>query len=359
VRSRALPVLLSAVALLTVVLTFSFKALAQNASYDLTRDDTLPAPAVYAAFANIEAIDPSTGEIERIGALLPFVADAMLANPSHARIYLFERVGSRIAVVSTRSLEVLTTITVPQGLAELAGTGWLAISPSGNRIYVVDQAQDGIDIISTRSLAVEAFVPVGEDVSGLAVSNFGNRVYISLPKENRIAILDASTDRLVGSFLEGLCLKRGFIVERCEVDGLMGSTDGRYVLCASGRTGTVAAFDTIDNKLVGDTEDVFFRCPEQWFVGFNQTANQAALFTEGCARESTEFVSAVPPFNLVEYSFPPQKFDGAFTVAFDPTGTIGYAAGDQRFDHGELLQFTSQTHRFIPIGSPSALVLAP
>jgi len=358
-RFRALYAFLSA----AVALTFALTSSSVRASAvviptpSAMPDDALPAPTIFGAFNNLVAIDPATGEIEAIGPTLPFAVTAMLANPHHARLYMFERSGSRIAEVSTRTLQELSVVSVPQGLAENLGSGWLATSPSGNRIYVVDLAQDGIDVISTHLLSVVAFIPMGDFVGGVAVGDFGNRVYVSLPHQNRIAVVDPSTNEVISSFRGGLCPK-GSQPEKCEI-GALTIADGRYLLGASPRTGYVVGIDTTDNKVVGMTDVVFFACPFATFVGVNAAADQAALFTEGCERDGTAFVEARPPFDRVFYSFPSQKFDGSFTVAFDQTGTIGYAAGDQRFDHGELLQFTSQSFRFIPIGAPTSLVLAP
>ena len=322
-------------------------------------EDSLPAPAIYAAFNNLDVIDPATGEVEAFGPSLPFAVSSMLANPMHARIYLFEPAGNQIAVVSTRTLQVLSTISVPKGLALAFGVGWSSISPSGDRIYAIDSTDDGINVVSTRTDTVVAFIAMGDSVGGVAVSNFGNRVYVSLPNQNRIAIINPATDAVIGSFSPRLCPKGGRVFEKCDVADLESSADGRYLLGASPRTGSVVGIDTTDDKVVGDTRVVFFACPHAFFVGVNAAANQVAVFTGGCERDATEFVQATPPFGTVHYGFPPQKFDGAFTVAFDPTGTIGYAAGEKRFDHGELLQFTSQSSRFLRLGSPSALVLAP
>lgn len=322
-------------------------------------DDSLPAPAIYAAFGSLDVIDPATGEVEGFGPSLPFTVSAMLANPVHARIYLFEPAGNQIAVVSTRTLQVLSTISVPNGLPLTFGLGSSSISPSGDRIYAIDSTDDGINVISTRTDSVVSFIPMGDSVGGVAVSNFGDRIYVSLPSQNRIAIIDPATDTVIESFLVGLCPKGGRIYEKCEVTGLESSADGRYLLGVSPRTGSVVGIDTIDDKVVGSTRVVFFACPYDTFVGVNAAANQVAIFTEGCERDATEIVEATPPFARVSYDFPAQKFAGAFTVAFDSTGTIGYAAGEPRFDHGNLLQFTSQSFRFIRLGAPSALVLAP
>ncbi|HYK52458.1 MAG TPA: YncE family protein [Candidatus Eremiobacteraceae bacterium] len=208
---------------------------------------------------------------------MPFTVSAMLANPAHARIYLFESFGTRIAVVSTRILQVVVTITVPQGLHTDIGIGWFSISPSGNRIYVTDANADGVSVISTSSNSVVAFVPFPLYVVGVTVADFGQRVYVSSPNANTISVVDPTSDQVVRTLSMGLCPKPG-VNEKCEITDLTTSPDGRYVIGASGRTDSIVAIDSVTNKKIDQTRLFGLKCPSDGFNGINAAASQVSLF---------------------------------------------------------------------------------
>lgn len=321
--------------------------------------NVLPPPAIYAVYDKLVVLNPANGDVERTGPELPFNrTSAMLASPNRARVYLFAFLGTEIAVVSSRSLQTLTTIAVPQGFLESLGTGWLAISPNGNLIYTVDAAGDGIVIISTQLNSVVKFVPMGDTVGGVTVGDDGKRVYVSLPNQNRIAVLDPSGDKVIDTIFEGPCTF-GFRHERCDASGLITSGDGRYVVGLSGGTASVVGIDSTTNQIVGKSGINYSYPNHLRFIGANAAANQVTIWVEKSpSGHHTVFISTDPPFGWVSYAFPVGQFDSAFTAAFDPTGTIGYACGDTRM--GPVVQFTTQSYQFLnDLGVPNALVLVP
>ncbi|HYK52457.1 MAG TPA: hypothetical protein VEV38_02900 [Candidatus Eremiobacteraceae bacterium] len=345
---------------MALVVICAVKTLAQSSSPNhAALDDSLPAPAIYGVSnGSLVVIDPATGEIEAIGPPLPFQnAAALIPNPLHPRLYVLESGGNRIAVVNTHTLQVEGIFSEPFSFNFVLGTGFATISPSGSKIYVL-APNDFVDVISTRSGAVDASIPLSSGPDSVAVGDFGNKVYISLSFENRIVVVNASTDQIIGSFLDGLCSHRSE-GEKCEIKEMLTGSDGRYIMGASPRTSSVAAIDTTIDKVVADTVVGFGVCPFDALIGVNAAADQIAVFTEACEHEYTAFVSALPPFGVVRYDLPNARWAGALTAAFDPTGTIGYLTGDRRFTKGNVIQFTSQSYRFIDIGSPAPLVLVP
>lgn len=121
----------------------------------------------------------------------PASAQAMAASPNGRLLYIVDSVKGLVAVMDTRSLEILRTEEVQLG--SLGGVRTSArVSADGETLFV-GSAADGSALyaIDTATLDVVHRWPMRGVVSGLGLSGDGLRLYVGL--DDRVAVLDPAT----------------------------------------------------------------------------------------------------------------------------------------------------------------------
>ncbi|MGI5503853.1 cytochrome D1 domain-containing protein [Lentzea sp. CA-135723] len=179
----------------------------------------------------ITAVDPRTGEIvDRIFTQVTLSHAAM--RPDGQRLYVSASGG--VAVVNPENFELVAVVKAggqPQGLAvhpdnrilyvansqdgtvglidtatafqtatvQVGGLPQhLAISPDGKRLYVSsmqlgDRTPGTLTVIDTTTNQVVGALPVGRGAGSIAVTADGSTVYLTLPKERSVVVVDAAS----------------------------------------------------------------------------------------------------------------------------------------------------------------------
>jgi len=121
----------------------------------------------------------------------PASAQAMAASPDGRLLYIVDSVKGLVAVMDTRSLEILRTEAVELG--SLGGVRTSAqVSADGDTMFIGSVADgSALYAIDTATLDVVHRWPMQGVVSGLGLSGDGLRLYVAL--DDRVAVLDLST----------------------------------------------------------------------------------------------------------------------------------------------------------------------
>jgi YVTN family beta-propeller protein len=120
---------------------------------------------------------------------------AIAASPDGRRLYVVDSTRELVAVMDTRSLEVVGTVHVAIGPDAGARTS-IAVSDDGARLFVASSAGDGaITAIETKSFTVAERWPAPWPISGIGLSLDGASLFAA--GGGRISVLDlASGERL-------------------------------------------------------------------------------------------------------------------------------------------------------------------
>jgi YVTN family beta-propeller protein len=115
---------------------------------------------------------------------LPF---NVLAAPDGERVYVGVLRANHLAVIDTRSHEVVDRIDVPS-------PNGLAFSPDRRSIYVTCVFDDAVRVIDLDTGEVVRSAAAGEEPGHLALTEDGSRAYICRPFGETVSVLD--TERL-------------------------------------------------------------------------------------------------------------------------------------------------------------------
>jgi len=121
----------------------------------------------------------------------PASAQAMAASPNGRLLYIVDSVKGLVAVMDTRSLEIIRTEAVELG--SLGGVRTSAqMSGDGDTMFIGSVADgSALYAIDTATLDVVHRWPLRGVVSGLGLSGDGLRLYVAL--DDRVAVLDPAT----------------------------------------------------------------------------------------------------------------------------------------------------------------------
>jgi YVTN family beta-propeller protein len=118
-------------------------------------------------------------------------ASALAFTPSGKQAYV--GVGPEdVQVVETATGKLVGGPIEVGGFAEA-----IAFTPGGETAYVA--AGGEVDVIDTALGKVVAEVPIGAEVSGLAVSPDGKRLYVASPSEETVTVIETATSKIVGT----------------------------------------------------------------------------------------------------------------------------------------------------------------
>ena len=115
----------------------------------------------------------------------------MAASPNGRLLYIVDSVKGLVAVMDTRSLEIIRTEAVELG--SLGGVRTSAqMSGDGDTMFIGSVADgSALYAIDTATLDVVHRWPLRGVVSGLGLSGDGLRLYVAL--DDRVAVLDPAT----------------------------------------------------------------------------------------------------------------------------------------------------------------------
>ena len=128
----------------------------------------------------------------------PATAQAMAPSPDGRLLYIVDSMRELVAVMDTRSLEITETRRIDLPLER--GRTSALLSADGNTLYV-GTGKASITRIDTDSLEVLEPWPVSGNVTGLALSEDGARLYAALGED--VAVVDARTGDALSTFSFG------------------------------------------------------------------------------------------------------------------------------------------------------------
>lgn len=118
-----------------------------------------------------------------------FRPNGVAVSPDGSRLYVTGFYRSDLAVVNTASGEVTTRVEI--------GSGHMAVvvHPTADRVYVGDADSGNVSVVDSAGLTELTNINAsGGSVNGLAISPDGSRLYASLPREDRVAVIDTAAE---------------------------------------------------------------------------------------------------------------------------------------------------------------------
>ena len=129
----------------------------------------------------------------------PATAQAMAPSPDGRLLYIVDSMREMVAVMDTRSLEITETRSIDLPPLERGRTSAI-LSADGNTLYV-GSGGASITRVDIDSLEVLEPWPVSGNVTGLALSEDGARLYAALGED--VAVVDARTGDALSTFSFG------------------------------------------------------------------------------------------------------------------------------------------------------------
>lgn len=165
-------------------------------------------------------------------------------NPSTNRIYAAVQPANNgtptVAVIDGGSNVVIDSISVPQGVGEIA------VNFTSNRVYTSGCTSQGcvVTVIDGASNTIAATIPItrnqGIGIQGMAVNPVTNRIYISDATDTRVDVINGATNKIVGSFSFGGAQPLGLAVD-FGTNEIAVAIDGPYLYIVSGATDKILA----------------------------------------------------------------------------------------------------------------------
>lgn len=176
----------------------------------------------------------------------------LACSPDGARLYVAENLGDSLAVVdlaSRRVTQALPTGPYPYGVA---------VDRDG-RVYVSVWGGTSIGTFapSGGGLAAQRRIPVGPHPSTMLLDPSRRRLYVTCASADRIAIVDADADSVVGALADAAPWSPA---EGSTPNGLALSPDGQRLYVAEADNNAVAVFD-----LSATQGDLLGRIPVEWY----------------------------------------------------------------------------------------------
>ncbi len=132
-------------------------------------------------------------------------------------------------------------------LAGVVAVAWLATLgadaslAAGPKVYVGLFKDDAVAVIDTSQNRVVGTIPVPKGPHGLVVTPDGRKVYVSSDGASTVSVIDTASDKVVGSIEVG-----------ANPHGLAMSQDGRRLLVSAFGTNRSLVVDTATDRVVGE-----------------------------------------------------------------------------------------------------------
>lgn len=114
-------------------------------------------------------------------------------NPA-PKAYVAESGTSSLAVIDTKSHQVLKHIDLPKGLHGVV------VTPDGSRVFVSSDESNTITAINAASDEIAGKIPTGKAPHGLAVSQNGKHLYAAIFGDNQVLDIDVISLKVTRTF---------------------------------------------------------------------------------------------------------------------------------------------------------------
>lgn len=117
-------------------------------------------------------------------------------SPDGSRLYCSDPGNSRVVVVNTVTMAVVTNINVGNG------PGPIVINSAGTRVYVLNRTANTVSVIDTSNNTVTATISSGYDsgTRGIAINNSTNRLFVTSTWASRLHVHNTTNNSHVGNF---------------------------------------------------------------------------------------------------------------------------------------------------------------
>lgn len=144
-----------------------------------------------------------------------------------------------VAVIDAETNKLAATVEVGAGLHQITFT------PDGQFAYVTNSAADTVSAIDTKSLTKVADIPVGKTPVPVAYSTASRLVYVAAINGTAVSVIDPSKQQVVRS----IPVKRGTVALRFD-------PTGRFGFAVNQVENAVAVIDASSGEVVGSVEVV-------------------------------------------------------------------------------------------------------
>jgi YVTN family beta-propeller protein len=121
-------------------------------------------------------------------------ANGLALHPTAPTLYVSSILAATVSAINTSSFTVTRTYPVGGRLQRIA------VAPSGTELYAANLS--GLSILDLSSGSVSG-IPLGSETIGLALDALGEYVYVSVPAEGRVAVIDLVERGLYGNIPTG------------------------------------------------------------------------------------------------------------------------------------------------------------
>lgn len=145
----------------------------------------------------------------------------------------------KIALIDAHAAKLITTITVGEGLHNIAFTA------DHRFAYITNSAADTVSVVDMQNLVKVADIKVGKTPVAVAYSSASKLVYVASVNGETISVIDPAKQQVVSNVAVG----RGVVALRFE-------PTGRYGFAVNQVASTLSVVDAATNRLVGTTDVV-------------------------------------------------------------------------------------------------------
>jgi YVTN family beta-propeller protein len=165
--------------------------------------------------------------------------------------YAIGGASSTVSVIDTTTQQVVSTIHVP------AFPVLDVLSPDGSRLYVSSQGANVVAVIDTTANAVIATIPLGAVAGHMAITPDGKQLYVTMqslsgcafPACDAVWVISTVTNQVTGQVnLNGVCPGGG-----CNLSYMAVSPDGARLYATAGGVNKIAVIDTSANSVISSS----------------------------------------------------------------------------------------------------------
>jgi DNA-binding beta-propeller fold protein YncE len=192
----------------------------------------------------------------------------ILFDPARNLLFVLDQANGRGAIVDAKRLSVLASVKTG------ASPSALALSSDGQKLYVASEASLAIvDVSDPAAPKPSHSVPLPSEPGGIAVH--GDEIYVSLPHDDSIAIVDGTAASVSGTIplrIPGLEALRGVTPAGLAFE----PKSGRLLVAEAGINAT-GIIDPASRKVLGHLPAGWFPCSIQTHDGQIYVANMQGL----------------------------------------------------------------------------------
>jgi hypothetical protein len=287
-----------------------FAAPAAGASHGAPRYDgqQMPPPSFWISLPQdneVAILDAATHEIRRF-ATFPSVYGKMVVSTKQP--LLFAAASGGVDFFNTNDIRLVGSVAMPTSVSGMA------VSDFGNKLFVA--AGNQIIVVSIPNRLIAATIPLKAAASGVAVVGQGHKLIATMPDAHELAIVSASTYTVERYVPTGRCVHNG-VNDPCFPRDILPSPDGLYAVAVSGRN--ALEIDAKHDAVIANDEikgNIF----HAYALAVDPSNSTIWIKAGGSLRAYLSQINMLPPFNVVTSTTTRDIVDAAFA----PDG-VGYA----------------------------------